>query len=307
MPQYSQMAPFARAKSNERANLSVHSVNLPSVSDATLTRSLREAAGVEPLGNSRYAVTLSQYFSVVGRPNGGYLQCVMANAALAGAVEAGAPHLHATAVTSNYVGAPKIGPAEIEVKIRRVGRGASFAHVSLYEGGVFTTESLVVLGTLHADATPRYIDAPLFEVAPLEECVRSIMNDEINIMKSAELRLDPSCVGWWNGEISDRGEVRGWIRLSDGEGEWDAWSVLFATDALPPATFPLGSSGWVPTLQLTSYVRAVPTSEWLRVRQWCVVVEDNLVDERCELFDARGQLVASSSQLAMVRFPHAHA
>jgi acyl-CoA thioesterase len=82
--------------------------------------------------------------------------------------------------------------------------------------------------------------------------------------------------------------------------------LLFASDAMPPATFPLGSSGWVPTLQLTTYVRRIPASEWLRARQWCVVIADGIVDERCELFDARGELVASSTQLAMVRLPNAH-
>ena len=78
---------------------------------------------------------------------------------------------------------------------------------------------------------------------------------------------------------------------------------LFASDALPPATLPLGSSGWVPTLQLTSYVRRLPASEWLRARQKAIVIADGLVDERCELFDDDGTLVASSSQLAMVRLP----
>jgi len=43
--------------------------------------------------------------------------------------------------------------------------------------------------------------------------------------------------------------------------------------------------------------------EWLRARQWCVVVTGGVVEERCELFDERDQLVATSSQLAMVRFP----
>jgi acyl-CoA thioesterase len=66
---------------------------------------------------------------------------------------------------------------------------------------------------------------------------------------------------------------------------------------------PLGSSGWVPTAQLTSYVRRVPKSEWLRGRQLAVVIADGLVDERCELFDETGQMVASSTQLAMVRLP----
>ena len=275
------------------------------MSDPTLVRPLRDAAAVEPLGDGRFSVQLSQYYTVVGRPNGGYLQCVMANAALAAAHAEGSPHLHATAVTTNYVGAPTIGPATLEVDVRRVGRGASFVHVMLREDGQLMTESLVTLGALHEDPTNRYHDATPPVVPPLEECVASNGGTDINIMKSAELRLDPATAAWWQGTIVDRAEVRGWIRLSDGASEWDAWSVLFASDALPPATFPIGSSGWVPTLQLTSYVRAIPQSNWLRVRQWCVVVEEGLVDERCELFDDRDRLVASSSQLAMVRFPQA--
>ena len=85
-----------------------------------------------------------------------------------------------------------------------------------------------------------------------------------------------------------------------------AWIGGRTGDAMPPATFPLGSSGWVPTLQFTTYVHRVPTSEWLRGRQWCVVIADGIVDERCELFDDRDALVASASQIAMVRFPGGH-
>ena len=266
-------------------------------------RALRDAASVEPLEAGTYAVTLSQYYTVVGHLNGGYLQCVMANAALAAATAQGARQLHPTAVTSNYSGAPEPGPAEVHTEVRRVGRSVSFVHVSLVQNGVVTTESLVTLGTLHESSPIRYMDAALPALAPLDECRQSTGSDEINIMRVVDLRLDPECVGWRDGEVSDRGEMRGWLRLNDGEGVWDPWSALFASDVMPPATFALGSSGWVPTLQLTSYVHRIPTSEWLRARQWCVVVADGLVDERCELFDDRGDLVASSSQVAMVRFP----
>jgi hypothetical protein len=265
---------------------------------------LRDAAAVEPLDHGRFGVNLSQAYTVVGRPNGGYLQCVMANAALAAASEQGAPHIHATAVTTNYIGSPEVGEAEVRVDVRRVGRGASFVHAALWQNGNVTTESLITLGTLEQESNLRYHDALPPIVAPREECHTSRpTNGEINIMSSAELLLDPSCVGWWTGSVSERAEIKGWIRLDDSVAQWDAWSVLFASDALPPATFPVGSSGWVPTLQLSSYVRSIPSSEWLRVRQWCVVIEDGLVDERCELFDDRDRLVASSSQLAMVRFP----
>ena len=266
-------------------------------------RALREAAAVEPLSPGRFGVNLSQYYTVVGRPNGGYLQCVMSNAAIAAASEEGAHHLHATAITTNYIGAPEVGSAELETTVRRVGRGVSFVHVVLVQAGQVCTESLVTVGTLQEDSEVRYADATAPEMAPLEECMGPTDTMEVNIRSVVDVRLDPSSAGWWNGEVSKKGEIKAWMRLNDGDASWNAWSVLFASDAMPPATFPLGSSGWVPTLQLTSYVRRIPTSEWLRVRQWCVVIADGLVDERCELFDDRGELVASSSQLAMVRFP----
>lgn len=276
------------------------------MSSTEQSRALRDAAAVEPLSPGRFSVELSEYYTIVGHPNGGYLQAVMASGALAGAAEAGSHHVHATAVTTNYMGGPAVGPAELRTEVRRVGRGVSFVHVTLLQDDVVTTESLVTLGTLRDDSVPHYQDAPVPAIAQREQCLQSNVDDEINNRNVIDVRLDPQYAKWTSGEFDGRGEVRGWLRLNDGDTSWDPWSVLLATDAMPPATFSLGSSGWVPTLQLTSYVRRVPTSEWLRARQWCVVVADGLVDERCELFDDRDELVASSSQIAMVRFPGGH-
>jgi len=271
------------------------------------SRALREAAAVEPMGDGRYEATISEYYTTVSsHPNGGYLQCLMSNAALAAATAEGAGQVHATSITTNYSGSPLVGPAQIDTDVRRIGRGVSFVHVTMSQDGVINTESLVTLGTLRDDSEVRYADVTVPVLAPLEECRRSTGGDDLNIMRVLDLRMDPETTGWASGALSERGEVRGWMRMDDGDGPWSAWSLLFAGDALPPATFPLGSSGWVPTLQLTSYVRRIPTSEWLRARQWCVVVADGIVDERCELFDDRGELVASSSQVAMVRFPGGH-
>ena len=267
------------------------------------SRSLRDAAAVDPLGPGRYAGEISDDYTVVGHPNGGYLQCLLANAALAAASDEGAAHVHTTAITTNYVIAPNVGPVELRTVVRRVGRSVSFVHVELVQDAIVTSESLVTLGALAGDATVRYRHPKVPELAPIDECVRRTAAEEIKLMGVVDLRLDPSCATWLDGERSDLAEVKGWLRLDDGVGVWDAWTLLFASDGLPPATFPLGSSGWVPTLQLTSYVHQVPVGEWLRARQWCVVITDGVVEERCELFDARDQLVATSSQLAMVRFP----
>jgi acyl-CoA thioesterase len=272
------------------------------MSPADEGRALRAAASVEPISEGLYSAQLSPFYTIGGHPHGGYLQCVIASAALAGASAQGSTHLHVTALTTNFVKAPEIGKAELRVEVRRIGRGVSFVYVTLSQKGELVTESLATLGSLREESTVRYQQARPIDIPPLEKCRASSAPEETNLLRVIDLRLDPAVTGWWDGQISNNAEIRGWLRLNEGEG-WDAQSLLFASDALPPATLPLGSSGWVPTLQLTSYVRRVPRSEWLRGRQSALVIADGLVDERCELFDDSGQLVASSSQLALVRLP----
>jgi hypothetical protein len=74
-------------------------------------------------------------------------------------------------------------------------------------------------------------------------------------------------------------------------------------DALPPATFDLGTTGWVPTLELTCHVRAVPAPGPLAVRQRVRHVAGGRVDEECDVWDSTGRLVATGHQLAGVRIP----
>ena len=262
---------------------------------------LADAAGVEPDGEGRFRVDLARQFTTFDIPNGGYLQCVMANAAVAAASDAGAAHLHATAASTNFVAPSVVGPATAVTEVRRVGRSVSFVHVALTQEGVLTTESLVTVGTLRDGSRLRYQCARAPDLRPVSECLELPAPEALSAHHLVDMRCDPDSPAWWNGETGE-GEVVLWLRLADGGAPWDAWSVFFAADVVPPATLPLGSTGWVPTLQLTTYVRRIPASEWLRARQWCVVVADGLVDERCELFDDTGELVASSSQLAMVRF-----
>ena len=82
-----------------------------------------------------------------------------------------------------------------------------------------------------------------------------------------------------------------------------ALSLLFFIDAIPPATLMIGSTGWVPTLQMSAYVRARPAPGWLGIRMTAGLVAGGMVDEACVVWDSRGQLVAQSTQLARLRFP----
>ena len=96
------------------------------MSAARESRSLRDAAAVDRLGPGRFTAEISDDFTVAGHPNGGYLQCLMANAAIAAASDEGSTHVHATAVTTNYVTSPSVGTAELHASVRRAGRSVSF-------------------------------------------------------------------------------------------------------------------------------------------------------------------------------------
>jgi acyl-CoA thioesterase len=237
-------------------------------------------------------------------PNGGYLQCVIANAAVEAAKQEGARHAHAIAVATNYPGSPVIGDVEISTHVHKVGRAVSFVRVTVAQDGRVTNDSVVTLGTLHPDATIRYAGTQAPSVAPLDRSPRQFDDGDKPFRSAVDIRLDPHQMGWTRGEFSDVAEFSGWLRLVDGSEGWNPWSLLLASDAMPPASFPVGSVGWVPTLQLTSYIRQFPSSEWVSARQWATEISDGLMEERCEIFDERGVLVASSSQIAMVRFGH---
>jgi len=80
------------------------------------------------------------------------------------------PHLHVTGITTNFINGPTVGAAELSVDVRRVGKGVSFAHVSLQQENQILAESVVTLGTLKEDSDVRYADVAVPSIAPLEEC-----------------------------------------------------------------------------------------------------------------------------------------
>src|ERR1700733_1815093 len=111
------------------------------------------------------------------------------------------------------------------------------------------------------------------------------------IMEQIEVRLEPDSSGFTTGHPSGRGELRGWLALPGGE-QFDATSLLFAVDAFPPATFDIEYAGWVPTLELTVYVRARPEPGPVRVLQKAQLIEGQRFDESCWIWDRSGHLVA---------------
>lgn len=252
-----------------------------------------------------HTIGIDAGWTVGNKPNGGYLLASIARAARAALAAAGSVHADPLAVSATYVSAPDTGPAEVHTDVLRTGRTASQIAARLIQAGRTCVEATLTLGTLDPSAEPWWSDEPPIGLPALADCVRLPAEREgapftVPIMDRTDLRLDPAVVGFARGEPGGRGELRGWLAFADGR-PFDTLALLFALDAFPPATFELAATGWVPTLQLTTYVRAVPAPGPLRIRQRARLVQGGLVDELCEVWDADGCLVGTATQIAAIR------
>jgi len=152
---------------------------------------------------------------------------------------------------------------------------------------------------------PYWSDLPAPELPPERDCVAAPASDPrftVPIFAEVEVRLDPATAGFAVDRPAMAGEIRGYARMAPTPP--DPYAVLVALDILPPATFDLGLTGsWVPTMELTAYLRALPADGPLRVRQRARLVADSRVDEDCQVWDSTGALVGSATQLAALRLP----
>lgn len=211
----------------------------------------------------------------------------------------------AAAVT--FLRPPTVGPARIRTELLRRGRSASQVRAVLTQSDQDLVDAVFVLADLPASPVPRYDATPRLSLPEPEHCVRLPPllpgGTHVGFMEMTELRLDPTTIPFSESPpaADAPAEIRGWSRFDDGRPP-DALSLLFTVDAIPPPTHMIGSLGWVPTLQMSTYVRARPAPGWLQIRISANVVADGVVDETCVVWDARGHVVAQSTQLARLRF-----
>ena len=248
----------------------------------------------------RFSADVDPEWTIAGKPNGGYLLSMLARAATSMS-----GHDHVTAVSAHYLHSPEPGPVLIETELLRGGRSASQLRARLEQGGRACVEALITASQLAAGTAP-YWDRGLPEMSQsgYEDCPRLIPRlpngNRVAIMEQVEVRLEPESTGFTAGHPSGRGELRGWLALPGAEA-FDPTSLVFAVDAFPPATFDIEFTGWVPTMELTVYVRARPVPGPVRVLQRAQLIDAGRVDESCFVWDMSGRLVAQGTQLAGIR------
>jgi hypothetical protein len=256
-----------------------------------------------------FDAALSAGWTIGRGVNGGYLLAVAARAL--GAV---LPHPHPFTATAHYIGRAEPGPAVLRTETAGTARTLSTGTVRLLQAGPdgAETERLRVtatFGDLAALPTQVRTSAVPPELPPPAQCATAadapgaaaaVVSGTTAVLERLDLRLDPATAGWAVGAPSGRGEVRAWLGLADGR-EPDPLSLLLAVDVLPPTAFDLGLRGWVPTLELTVHVRALPAPGPLRVAVTTRNLAAGHLEEDAEVWDSAGRLVAQSRQLARVQ------
>jgi acyl-coenzyme A thioesterase PaaI-like protein len=270
-----------------------------------------EATAVRRAGDGRYQVRPDERFAIVApgsaapaAVNGGVMVATMLRAVLDSA-----PHPYPVATSAHFLRVPRLEPAEAEVTWLKRGKTAATARATLVQGSLAVLDMTVTTGSLPAGPAGNgelsWTGEPP-ELPPIEECVSlgpwpgTVGADgTAGYAAQVDVRLDPATTGWRHGKPAGTPEMRGYFRLRE-DRDPDAYLLALAVDGLPPTVFGLGAAGWAPTVELSWHMRAVPVPGPLRVAARCRHVSGGWFDEEAEVWDAAGQLVAQSRQLARV-------
>jgi hypothetical protein len=258
---------------------------------------------------STFDLDIHPLWTVGDKPNGGFLLALLGRAAAQAIRGEGRETWAVQSATVTYLTTPALSKAEIRTTVLRQGRTASHVRAILVQSERTLVDAVMVLGVLGPGTEPRYNDITLLRIPEPDQCVRlpprTPEGVPVGVLVTTDLRLDPLTVPAAPrppGEGSPRAELRGWLRFADGRDP-DPAALLYFVDAIPPATLLIGSTGWVPTLSMSVYVRAHPAPGWLGIRFTANLVAAGTVDETCTLWDSRGHVVAQATQLARLRFP----
>ncbi len=260
-----------------------------------------------PRGPGVYDAELSAGWTILGPVHGGYLLALLGRA-LADTL----PYPHPFTITAHYLTASRPGPAVIRTETARSGRTLATGTASLFQLEDDGTEVervrvLASYGDLETLPDDVRTTAKPPAIPPVEGCFGAEDAPEglpspitAPLTDRLWMKLDPATLGWAIGAPSGKGEMRAWFGLADGRAP-DPLALLVAVDALPPTGFELGVKGWVPTVELTAHIRALPAPGPLRVAITTRNLAGGFLEEDAEVWDSTDRLVAQSRQLARAR------
>lgn len=261
-----------------------------------MTHVLDEDLKLKQINQGKFSVRLSDCWSISGRPNGGYLMAVVANA-----MQQMAKKKHTPIITVNYVSACRAGAAEIEVEVIQDSGTFSRLAAKLVQGG---EEKLRAFGTFCSVPSKKdmtWCQTKCPDMADFKSGFQVPVMPDNKLFDHIDLRLDPGCTGWITGALSRRAEFKGWLGFKQ-QRRIDAAAVFLFADTCPPPVFSkFGPRAWVPTIELSVNIREIPETKFLKGVFTSRFVSGGLVEEDGELWTPKGRLVAISRQVSKYR------
>lgn len=249
---------------------------------------------IDGAGGGTWTGRISGRWALGAIPNGGYLMALTARA-MADAL----PHPHPLSLTAYFVKPSAVGPAEVEVEVVKKGRRFSVSAARLLQDGGEVLRMLATFGDLSASTGPTRVTAVPPDLPDPESLPDGGDPGDREVTRRFDFRFTPESIGFAEGRPSGRALVEGWLRFGDGR-EPDPLSLPVFCDAFPPAIWNITRPAWVPTLEMTVHVRALPAPGWLASRVQTRALMDGRLEEDCEIWDSQGTLVAMSRQLALI-------
>ena len=258
-------------------------------------------------GDGEFRITISDGWAINNAANGGYVMALMAQSmAPTSATDAdwtNGESLNAAIVTANYMGRCLHRPAHIRVETMGESLHYIRKEARLIQDG---KERIRALGTFVKPSDAQFNTVYEKEpeaVAPWEDCIRVPAIDGYSLFNQIDLRLDPVSAGWMQGDLSTVSVMKGWVEFKD-ERPIDLAAITLFADAFPPCVLAShGMVAWVPTIEYSVNVRALPTSFRLKGIFTTRFISEGFVEEDGELWDESGTLIALSRQIAKFHPP----
>lgn len=250
-----------------------------------------QAIAIETVAEGHYRAQVSDQFSILTAPNGGYLMGLVGEAA-----RCYSKFDSLIQLSSNF-SAKADENSPMDIYVERFGGSRQYDRLQLkaMQGERLLMQSMA---TLRAEYEPCLGGEKPPAVAPVENCIQRPVDSSLPIFEQVDVMLAPETSGWLQGDNGAQAEIVGWLRLP-GQQRWSSASLMLAADACPPSIFSqYGPMGWVPTIEMSTHIKALPASEWLQMRFHSKYVGDSLLIEDGELWDDQGNLVAVCRQLA---------
>lgn len=265
---------------------------------------------VEALGAGRYRGRIDPGWSVIDgmAPNGGYVMALAARA-----MRTGLPHPDPVSLTAYFLAPPAPGAVDIEVELVRSSRRHTTVAATLWQADHQLTRLLGTFGDLACAEGPDLVELTPPRLPPIEDCLDvttaaaeravELQLPAVPIQQRFDHRQPAELAAWAVGRPTGRGEMAGYLRFADADADAaiDTLGLLVVADCLAPAVFntTLGRTSWVPTIELSVQIRARPAPGYLAASFRTRAITHGYLEEDGEIWDADGNLVALSRQLAL--------